>query len=182
MNRSTRIRVFATGFLGGCLVAAGIAFVRIESGPPKDPLPPLPSWKTIAPPPAPPETPHPSPGVERVVKAWRTPSGDARRWLVRSERGRLWRIEARGDGITVLRADRIAVSGNPGIETPALRAGLAHNGFEVLSFDPGETLFTVAVDPFRPDAIERARRLLLSRDPYILDAEGIGFGAEPDLR
>lgn len=173
MTPSRRVRVFGTGFLAGCVLAAAIAWFRAADEPP--PPEPLPSWSTISPPP-----PLPSAAGEamemRPIKAWES-AGGARRWLAEDADGDLWRIGADGDGAAIVRADRIRAFGSPGIEFPALRAGLVHNGFEPLSFDPLEILFVVPVNAFEPDAIERAQRLLESRKPYIRKVEAISLSS-----
>ena len=171
MKQSRRVRVFGVGFLAGCLLAAGIAFLRMATDDSVDETP-LPEWKTADKPVPAPPLPFPA----SVVKVWRTAEEPREiRWLVATPEKELWRAEDGPDGFALVRADRIEVLANPGIEPPALRAGLEHNGFEILSFQPLETRFVVAVNPFDADAIERAVRLLRQRQPYIVDAGPVPY-------
>ena len=180
MKQSRRVRIFGVGFLAGCLLAAGIAFLRVATDDSVKEAP-LPEWRSTAEPiPAP-----PLPFPASVVKVWTT-AGEPReiRWMVATPEKELWRAGEGPAGFSLVRADRIEVLANPGIEAPALRAGLEHNGFEILSFHPVETRFVVAVNPFEPDAIERAIRLLRQRRPYIVDAGPVPYAdtsnSEPD--
>ncbi len=176
MNPSRRIRIFGLGFFGGCLLAAGIAWLRVADDPP--PPPSLPTWTTLTGNTPPPPNGAP-PGDFRIVKTWRSPAGGFR-WLVQDEEEVLWRIGDTPDATETVRADRIHVFGAVGIEVEALRAGLRHNGFEPLEFYLPEIRFLVAVDPFEPDSIEQAVRLLESRKPYITEVRPIHFPGDPN--
>jgi len=170
MKQSKRIRVFAIGFLGGCVIAAGFAFLR-NAGQSETELPPLPEWSTLLEPPALPELPFPD---AESVKAWESPESGQTRWLLKRADKSLWQLTMGAEGSTqLIRADALVADGNPGIEIPALRAGLEHNGFEILSFDLRETRFTLSANPFLPDEIEESIRLLNDRKPYILEARPI---------
>lgn len=172
MKQSQRVKIFGVGFLAGCIVAAGIAFLRARDEPP--PPPPLPTWNPVA------DYSLHSSLVESLPKgltpfrAWETSTQEIR-WVGRDAQNRMWRVTQNQDNVAVIRADRLRVFGNPGIEIPALEAGLEHNGFEILEFDQPETSFVVPVSPFQPNAIEEARRLLESREPYIVSTEPIVF-------
>ncbi|MFP4353105.1 MAG: hypothetical protein ACLFRP_00280 [Puniceicoccaceae bacterium] len=171
MKQSRRIRVFGVGFLAGCVLAAGIAFLRVATDESVE-EPPLPAWRSASEPVPSPSLPFPA----SVVKVWTTAEEPLEiRWMVATPEKDLWRAAEGPAGSSLVRADRIAVLANPGIDPPALRAGLEHNGFEILSFNPAETRFVVAVNPFEPDAIERAIRLLRQRRPYIFDAEPVPY-------
>lgn len=175
MKQSQRVRVFGAGFLGGCVLAAGFAFLRSNDEPPAPE--PLPNWEVLTPSPEIPAGPDTLPPGLDPFKSWRS-DGGAVRWLARDDRKRFWRISESENGVRVIRADRILVFGNPGIEIPALEAGLEHNHFEILEFDPAETTFIIPVSPFEPNAVEEARRLLESRQPYIQTTESIVFEPE----
>lgn len=174
MKQSQRVRIFAGGFFAGCILAAGIALLRNASEPDRD-LGPLTVFERATPVPPLPDLPF---EYEKAFSAWQSPESDEIRWLVPDLSGRLWRVSLQGETVTIWRANELRVDGNPGIEPPALRAGLEHNHFEILTFDPLETIFTVKIDPFEPNSIEENIRLLLSREPYIIDAGPILFGEE----
>jgi len=177
VKQPQRVRIFGVGFLGGCILAAGFAFFRSADEP--APPPALPKWTPL---PSPPPLPTDSPlsADLKPFRAWMSEEGVVR-WVFRDKNGMIGRATRHGDTVTVIRADRILVGGNPGIEIPALEAGLKHNGFEILEFHPLRTEFVVAVNPFEPNAVEEARRLLESRTPYILSTEAIPFvGSTPN--
>lgn len=172
MKQSQRIRVFAGGFLGGCIIAAGIAFFRMASEENIEEAP-LPAWTTTTEEISLPELILP---IKKVVKTWTTEDTTEVRWLIATKNGSLWRVSADpNQAPKVNSADSLHAMGNPGIEIPALRAGLEHNEFEILDFDPIETIFTVGIDPFSPDSIEKSIRLLKKRGPYIIDAAPIPY-------
>jgi len=172
--QSQRVKVFAGGFFLGCLIAGGIALFRAQTERDSKPAP-LPTFahasEEIALPLLP--FPHGAP-----FKTWVSPDTSEIRWLVRDEAGSLWRVSRLGDDVQIYRADELQVDGNPGIEPPALRAGLEHNGYEILTFAPLQTIFTVAINPFEPNSIEKNVQLLVSREPYILHASPIPFGKD----
>jgi len=172
MKQSQRVRVFAVGFFAGCMLAAGIALLRSKDEP--KPEEPLPAWSVLT---TVPEIPVAEaklpPGLD-AFKAWRSDDGTLR-WLARDGDESFWRISLSDAPVEVIRADRIRALGNPGIEIAALEAGLEHNNFEILEFDPVATAFTVPVAPFEPNAVEEARRLLESRQPFIQSTESIVF-------
>ena len=172
MKQSQRVRIFGAGFLGGCVLAAGIALLRSQDEPP--PPPPLPAWTALKTTPDLPQSGETYPADLKLFRSWESDSGDIR-WIARGPDEVIWRITEEGETIRIVRADRIRVFGNPGIEIPALEAGLKHNGFEILDFHPGKTAFIVPVSPFEPNAIEEAQRLLESRQPYIRSTEPIVF-------
>lgn len=172
MKQSQRVRIFGVGFLGGCILAAGVALFRAKDEP--DPPAPLLVWTVVTPIPEIPAEPESLPRGFDPFKFWRSDSG-LHRWVGRDGEDRFWRISESADGLRVVRADRIRVFGNPGIEIPALEAGLEHNEFEILEFDPRETAFIVPVSPFEPNAVEEAQRLLESRQPYIQSTEPLVF-------
>ncbi len=175
MKPSRRVRIFGVGFLGGCILAAGIALFRAKDEPP--PPPSLPEWSPLQTTPELPEREGPYPPDLTLFRAWKS-DPDTIRWIARDPRGNFWRISGNGGTVDIVRADRIRVFGNPGIEVAALEAGLEHNGFDIIDFHPGTTAFIVPVAPFEPNAIEEARRLLESRRPYIRATEPIVFESE----
>ncbi|MEM0967208.1 MAG: hypothetical protein AAGJ81_13770 [Verrucomicrobiota bacterium] len=175
MKQSQRVRIFGVGFFAGCLLAAGFAFLR-SSDEAESPLAPLPSWQTTTDFSGLPETPF---ALNRVVKAWVSPEISGKRWLVEAEDKSLWRITEGDDLATVIiQADEIIAMGNPGIETEALEAGLQHNEFEIISFNPAATRFVISVDPFLPDSVEQSIRILDDRKPYILEAKPLFYQAQ----
>ncbi len=179
MRQSQRVRIFAGGFLIGCVIAAGIAFLRnAHEG--EEELARLPSFQRIVPPPPlPADLPF---EAEKAFSAWQSAERGETRWLVQDPSGKLWRISLAEGPLLIYRGDEIQVDGNPGIEPPALRAGLEHNEFEILSFDPLKTIFTVRINPFGANSIEESVRLLESRAPYILGASPIPHGVEKMTR
>jgi len=172
--QAQRVKVFAGGFFIGCIIAAAIALYR-AAGEEGAPLPPLTTFEVTTADIPLPELPFPHP---KPFKTWTSPETTETRWLVQDQSENLWRVSQNGDAVQIFRANELQVDGNPGIETPALRAGLEHNGFEILSFDPLTTIFTVAINPFDANSIEKNARLLVSREPYILGAGPIPFGTD----
>ena len=171
MKQSQRVRVFAGGFFIGCVIAAGIAFLRSASDHSNDPAP-LSTFERSAEAIPLPDLPFEH---EKAFSIWVSPETGETRWLVQDDSKNLWRVSRLDEQVEILRANEIRVDGNPGIETPALRAGLEHNEFEILTFDPLTKVITVKISPFQPNAIEESVQLLISRDPYILDAAPIPY-------
>jgi len=172
--QAKRVRVFAGGFFIGCLLAAGLALYR-GAVDPAESFAPLPVFEVAVDPIELPTLPFEH---EEAFRTWIAPETGEIRWLVQDVNQSLWRVSLNGEEVEVVRAGELQVDGNQGIETPALRAGLEHNDFEILSFAPLTTIFVVKVNPFEPNSIEESVRLLKSRSPYIIDAAPIPYGSE----
>lgn len=171
MKQSQRVRIFAGGFFIGCIIAAAIAMLR-NAGTPEPTGFEITSFvRTLEPAPLP-ELPFEH---KPVFSAWTAPDTGENRWLVPDYEGQIWRVSQKGDEIEIVLADRLHVDGNPGIESPALRAGLEHNHFEILNFNPHNTTFIVKINPFEPNSIEENLNVLHSRDPYIIGASTIPY-------
>tara|TARA_R100000027_G_scaffold391_2_gene483 strand:+ start:16920 stop:17474 length:555 start_codon:yes stop_codon:yes gene_type:complete len=174
MKQSQRVRIFGGGFFIGCILAAGISLFRNASGPPEVEITLTEFTRTVEPVSLP-ELPFEH---KPAFSTWISEESEEVRWLVPDFEGRLWRVSSNGEAVEVVLADRLRVEGNPGIESPALRAGLDHNNFEILDFNPHEMIFIVKINPFEPNSIEENLEVLLSRDPYIIGASPIPYAAE----